>query len=156
MSTKPRIFSIMWARNLIIALSICNWMSITVFIIRACITCIVSLFYARNWWMMLLGFGNTRCLREWHWWRNARKSYSKLLLLLLDRVNEVWCQLQYHHQIRANFVTYRTSTNNGDGDGDSNADSDSDSDGSNEGNGAKKKSTQDEPGMLVNHGIITT
>ncbi len=104
-------------------------------------------------------FGHTRCLRGRHWWRNAGRSYSKFLLLLLGRVNEVWCQLQYHHQTRANFVTYGTSTNNGDSDGNSNSDSDgssdSDSDGSNEGDGAKKTCIQDEPGMLVNHEITT-
>ncbi len=104
--------------------------------------------------------GNTKCLRGRHWWRNTRRSYSKLLLLLLGRVHEVWGQLQYHHQTRANFVTYGTSTNTGDGGGDnngyrngskngdnnvsSNGDSNSDSD-------MKKTRTQDEPGTLVNH-----
>ncbi len=45
-----------------------------------------------------LDFGNTRCLCGQHWRRNAGRSYSKLLLLLLSRVNKVSCQLQYHHQ----------------------------------------------------------
>ncbi len=80
------------------------------------------------------------------------------------RVNKFSCQLQYHHEIRANFVTYWTGTNNGDGDNNSNSDSDNDSDGdsngdsdgSNEGHGAKKICTQDKPSILVNHGITTT
>lgn len=78
------------------------------------------------------------------------------MLLLLTRVNEVWCQLQYHHQIRANFVTHKTSTKDGDHNGDSNGDSNSDSDSSNEGDSIKKTRTEDEPDTLINHGIINT
>ena len=90
------------------------------------------------------------------------------MLLLLDKINEIGCQFQYHHQTRTNFVIYRTSINNGDSDNNNNSDSDNDSDSdsndnsnndsnySNKGDGAKKTCIQDEPGTLVNHRITPT
>lgn len=69
-------------------------------------------------------------------------------MLLLDRVNKVWCQLQYYYQTRANFVTSKTSTNNGDNDNNN----DGDSNGFNKGDNARKICIQDKPNMLVNIG----
>ena len=87
------------------------------------------------------------------------KYEEELLLLLLVRVNEVWCQLWYHHQTRANFVIYNTSINNSDSDShndsDSNSDSNNNSDYFNKGDSVKKICTQDKSGILVNHKIIT-
>ncbi len=72
------------------------------------------------------------------------------MLLLLSRVNVILCQLQYHHQIRANFVTYKTSINNDNDNNNSNCDSNS----SNKGDSVKKICTQDKSGTLVNYEIL--
>lgn len=79
-----------------------------------------------------LDFGNFEYVRRQHQWKNAKKSYFKLLLL--GKVSEVWYQLQYHHRTKANFVNYANGIINSNSD----SDDDSNSNKNNENNDTKK------------------
>lgn len=100
------------------------------------------------------------CLCRQHWWRNAERSYCKVLLL----VELIKFDISFNLTIKqkASFIIYKNSTNNGDSDGDSNDDSNDDNDKDsnsdnngdndvdNNGDNAKKIYTQDKLGRLVN------